>query len=169
MVHSGIVASIVRTEVFISQSNNIASLNDITFTQVELVNWTIIEPGMYLLAACAISFKPLFRMIAKALRLESIITMTTSRKRTRSGGKTGTMTTGLHLDTLKSASHGGFQKLGSGRAAEFDRNVANKGHMRGKSDIVVTTTVNLDVARRGSSDFELQDRTTFDTYPGRAI
>ncbi|KAF1973490.1 hypothetical protein BU23DRAFT_417780, partial [Bimuria novae-zelandiae CBS 107.79] len=61
----GIVASIVRTVVF-AQTN---MLEDITFTNVPLINWTIIEPGLYLLAACALSFKPLFRMVAKTLHL----------------------------------------------------------------------------------------------------
>ncbi|KAF2252600.1 hypothetical protein BU26DRAFT_394231, partial [Trematosphaeria pertusa] len=70
----GIIASIIRTVVFARTD----PLVDITFTNTALVNWTIIEPGMYLLAACALSFKPLFRMVAKALRLQSLITHTKS-------------------------------------------------------------------------------------------
>jgi hypothetical protein len=42
------------------------------------VTWTIIEPGIYLLSACALSFKPLFRMSAKALHLHAFITHTKS-------------------------------------------------------------------------------------------
>lgn len=49
-----------------------------TDKHVELINWTIIEPGLYLIAACALSFKPLFRMLAKALHLDSLITHTKS-------------------------------------------------------------------------------------------
>ncbi|KAF2466687.1 uncharacterized protein BDR25DRAFT_163487, partial [Lindgomyces ingoldianus] len=68
----GIIASIIRTVVFATTD----PLVDVTFTHTELVNWTIIEPGMYLLAACALSFKPLFRMAAKALHLDSLVTRT---------------------------------------------------------------------------------------------
>ncbi|KAF2007735.1 hypothetical protein P154DRAFT_452904, partial [Amniculicola lignicola CBS 123094] len=68
----GIVASIIRVVVFSSTD----PIVDVTWTHVELVNWTIIEPGMYLLAACAMSYKPLFRMVAKALRLNSLMTHT---------------------------------------------------------------------------------------------
>lgn len=126
---------------------------------------------MYLLAACAISFKPLFRAIAKALHLDAIITLTTSRKRSRTGGNTGTTPAALHLDTLKSTTHGGFQKLDSGKATEFDKTVAKKGHMRDQSDfsIVVTTTVNLDIERRWSKDSQLEERPRFDNYPGTAV
>jgi hypothetical protein len=33
---------------------------------------------MYLLSACALSFKPLFRIVARALRLQSLVTHTKS-------------------------------------------------------------------------------------------
>lgn len=39
-----------------------------------LVIWTIIEPGIYLLSACALSFKPLLRTLMKSLRFTSLIT-----------------------------------------------------------------------------------------------
>ncbi|KAF2260983.1 hypothetical protein CC78DRAFT_417648, partial [Lojkania enalia] len=55
----GIIASIVRVIVF----SKTDPLFDITYTHTELVHWTIIEPGMYLLAACSLSFKPLLRMM----------------------------------------------------------------------------------------------------------
>jgi hypothetical protein len=45
---------------------------------VALVTWTIIEPGIYLLSACALSFKPLFRISAKAMHLHAFITHTKS-------------------------------------------------------------------------------------------
>ncbi|KAF2737957.1 hypothetical protein EJ04DRAFT_421307, partial [Polyplosphaeria fusca] len=63
----GIIASIIRTVVFARTD----PLVDVTFTHADLVNWSIIEPGMYLIAACALSFKPLFRMFAKAFHLHS--------------------------------------------------------------------------------------------------
>ncbi|KAF2026805.1 hypothetical protein EK21DRAFT_38597, partial [Setomelanomma holmii] len=65
----GIVASIIRTIVFARTLAEAGPLVDGTFNHVALVNWTILEPGIYLLSACALSFKPLFRMFAKALHL----------------------------------------------------------------------------------------------------
>lgn len=47
-----------------------------TDIHVTLINWTIIEPGMYLLSACALSFKPLFRMLASGLHLQARTTHT---------------------------------------------------------------------------------------------
>ncbi|KAF1980436.1 hypothetical protein BU23DRAFT_445056 [Bimuria novae-zelandiae CBS 107.79] len=105
----GIVASVIRTIVFVCTD----PLLDITFNYVALVNWTIIEPGMYLLAACALSFKPLWRMLSKFIGLYALCTHTKS---------SATITTlpmpaqeSIHLETLKTASSGGFTKLSSGR------------------------------------------------------
>jgi hypothetical protein len=53
-------------------------LTDVTWNHVSLINWTMIEPGMYLLSACALSFKPLLRMFAKALNLQGFVTHTKS-------------------------------------------------------------------------------------------
>jgi len=51
---------------------------------VSLVDTTMLEPGIYLLSACAISFKPLLRMLLKALHLQSHITPTKYRNSGRS-------------------------------------------------------------------------------------
>lgn len=105
----GIVASIIRTIVF----SNIDPLDDATYKHVELINWTIIEPGLYLLAACALSFKPLFRMFAKALHLDTFITHSKSAAgRTGTKPKSSSANSGIHLDTIKS-SHAGFHQLKS--------------------------------------------------------
>ncbi|KAH7401504.1 hypothetical protein BKA66DRAFT_508022 [Pyrenochaeta sp. MPI-SDFR-AT-0127] len=72
----GIIASIVRTVVFVQTFADSGPLADVTYIHVTLINWTIIEPGMYLLCACALSFKPLFRSIAKGLHLHAFITHT---------------------------------------------------------------------------------------------
>ncbi|KAF2798255.1 hypothetical protein K505DRAFT_189223, partial [Melanomma pulvis-pyrius CBS 109.77] len=69
----GIVASIIRTVVF-----SRISVVDVTYTNTEVINWTLIEPGMYLLAACALSFKPLFHSVAKALHLSALVSHTRS-------------------------------------------------------------------------------------------
>lgn len=108
------------------------------------------------MAACALSFKPLFRMLAKALYLDSLLTHTRSltRKTTTAGKssvtKTGTTHSTLHIDTKKSTSHGGFTKLDS---AKFGRNG------NGSFDIVVTRTLEMDVEDRSDDGgYELQER-----------
>lgn len=105
----GIVASVIRTIVF----SNIDPLEDATYKHVELINWTIIEPGLYLIAACALSCKPLFRALAKALRLDHLITHTKSALG-HHGSKTKSShtTSAMQLDTFKS-SHAGFHQLKS--------------------------------------------------------
>jgi hypothetical protein len=100
-------------------------LVDPLFNITPLLNWTVIEPGLYLIAACALSFKPLFRMIARALHLSQLVTYTMS---SFGGGKTwgdrktnatsiggGTV---IRMDAFKSGSSGGFTKLGEGKDGE---------------------------------------------------
>ncbi|OAG02579.1 uncharacterized protein CC84DRAFT_1207476 [Paraphaeosphaeria sporulosa] len=151
----GIIASVVRTVVF--AKTNI--LDDITFTNVPLINWTIIEPGFYLLAACALSFKPLFRMVAKALHLGSVLTHTKSALNKTSLHKTNqAQQKDIHMETFKSGSSGGFTKLsdsadGEGNDADGrDRDHAvwftkSPGHKKGMSDgalsVVVTRTIEI--------------------------
>ncbi|KAF1946514.1 hypothetical protein EJ02DRAFT_495313 [Clathrospora elynae] len=81
----GIIASIIRTIVFAETLASAGPLTDVTWNHVTLINWTMIEPGMYLLSTCAFSFKPLFRMVAKGLHLQAFITHTKS-----TFGETGT-------------------------------------------------------------------------------
>ncbi len=76
--YSGIVASIIRTIVFAQTLAEAGPLTDVTWNHVSLINWTMIEPGMYLLSACALSFKPLLRLFAKALHLQRFVTYTKS-------------------------------------------------------------------------------------------
>lgn len=52
---SGLISSILR---FVTFSNN-NSFIDATWNAVELIIWTIAEPGIYLIAACLITLRPL--------------------------------------------------------------------------------------------------------------
>ncbi|KAF2661609.1 hypothetical protein K491DRAFT_710822 [Lophiostoma macrostomum CBS 122681] len=144
----GIIASIVRTIVFARTD----PLVDITFTNVELIKWTIIEPGMYLMAACGLSYKPLFRMAARALHLDTLLTHSQSRKQKTT--RTGTTQTGLQLDTLKSAHHVGFKKLEAGRNGEDDEEDVEFG--KDGLDIMVTRTVEMDVEHRREDEWGLE-------------
>ncbi|KAF1835395.1 hypothetical protein BDW02DRAFT_496109 [Decorospora gaudefroyi] len=83
----GIIASVIRTIVFAQTLAKAGPLTDVTWNHVSLINWTIIEPGMYLLSACALSFKPLFRLLAKVLHLHAFITH--SRSTFGAGGANG--------------------------------------------------------------------------------
>jgi len=119
-VSSGIIASIIRTAVFATTN----PLFDPTFSATSLLNWTIIEPGLYLLAACALSFKPLFRMIARALHLNQLVSFTKSSfgKTTHADRKTnatGTPTI-IRIETFQSGSSGGSGKLSEGKDSEAD-------------------------------------------------
>ncbi|KAL5371436.1 hypothetical protein PMIN06_012881 [Paraphaeosphaeria minitans] len=151
----GIIASIVRTVVFTKTD----ILDDVTFTNVPLVNWTIIEPGLYLLAACALSFKPLFRMVAKALHLGPVLAHTKSALNRTSHNKTNqTQQKDIHMGTFKSGSGGSFTKLsdsadGEGNDAD-DRDQEHSvwvkkvsGQKNGTSDgalnVVVTRTIEI--------------------------
>ncbi|KAF2707388.1 hypothetical protein K504DRAFT_504558 [Pleomassaria siparia CBS 279.74] len=109
----GIVASIVRTVVFCR-----INFADATYN-TDAINWTIIEPGLYLEAACAMSFKPLFRMVAKVLHLNSFITQTRSFVFSQNAIKGSNRTAAsiedkLYMDTLKSSNSSVFTKLHSG-------------------------------------------------------
>ena len=53
---SGLAAGIARFYIF-SQPDAFA---DVTWNSVELNIWTIVEPGMYLMAACFPTYRPLF-------------------------------------------------------------------------------------------------------------
>jgi hypothetical protein len=124
---------------------------DKAVTNVPLVNWTIIEPGLYLLAACALSFKPLFRMVAKALHFGSVFTHTKSTLSKTSHNKTNqTQQKNIRMETFMSSSNGGFTKLSD--SADGDGKDADDGDAEdvvwfkkeprdGKLGVVVTRTV----------------------------
>lgn len=131
-MRSGIIASIIRTVVFsriafvdvtckysfIIHSNTfLHTSNHQPDKHTEVVNWTLIEPGMYLLAACALSFKPLFHLVAKALHLSALVTHTRSyvwKENATKASKTTTSQDDIYLNTLKSSNSDGFMKLHSG-------------------------------------------------------
>jgi len=145
--------------------------NRLLVTHTQLVNWTIIEPGMYLLAACALSYKPLFRVVAKALHLDSFITHTRSfvGKHTINGGKPSTTQKDIYLETMKSSSSGGFTKLHSGHDStdeEVDVGVRDNGDL----NIMVTKTWEMDVEARSVNErHNVADQAGFNRAVGRII
>lgn len=57
MDSSGLIASILRFQTF----RNTDSFTDSTYHAVELVIWTIAEPGIYLISACMLVYRPVLR------------------------------------------------------------------------------------------------------------
>jgi hypothetical protein len=144
-MYSGIIASIIRTIVFAKTLAEAGPLTDVTWMHVSLINWTMIEPGMYLLSTCALSFKPLFRMFAKALHLNAFITHTKSTFGTKSTAKRTTMErdTGTEVFEL-----GRFHRLSDDSAG--GRSDSTKGSK--EIEVVVTRTVELDSGSRSEFD-----------------
>ncbi|RMZ70202.1 integral membrane [Pyrenophora seminiperda CCB06] len=89
----GIVASIVRACVSFDAYQDMSASPDFTWNSVPFLNMTMIEPGVYLLSACAISFKPLLRMLVKALHFGSQLTSTRYRD---SGRRSHVKPSGTH-------------------------------------------------------------------------
>jgi hypothetical protein len=73
--------------------------------------------------------------------------------------RTGTTQTGLHLDTLKSAQHGGFKRFDFGGNGEDEDDDEEEEVEFGKDglDIMVTRTVELEVEDRRDDEWGLED------------
>ncbi|KAK6859568.1 hypothetical protein PG995_003204 [Apiospora arundinis] len=56
---SGLVASILRFWAF----SNTNSFIDATYNAVELIIWTVVEPGIYLISACMLMYRPLLEKL----------------------------------------------------------------------------------------------------------
>lgn len=130
------MASIVRTIVFAKTLAEAGPLVDITWNHVALVNWTVIEPGMYLLSACALSFKPLFRMLAKALHLQAFITHT---KSTLQPSKAYTNKKSMTTENMEYE----MQDINNGRFYRLSEVSASSGATK-KMEVLVTTTVDVE-------------------------
>ncbi|KAJ0115015.1 hypothetical protein J7T55_001422 [Diaporthe amygdali] len=62
----GLIASILRFVAF----SNTNSFIDATFNAVELIIWTVAEPGIYLIAACLMTYRPLLEKFSPKMRLQ---------------------------------------------------------------------------------------------------
>ncbi|KAF2179123.1 hypothetical protein K469DRAFT_674827 [Zopfia rhizophila CBS 207.26] len=101
----GIVASCIRMAAFYQTE----AFVDNTYASVKLVGWSIIEPGMYLVAACSMKFRPVFTRISRKLHLwEFYGTFTRGES---SGGRNSKS---MRLDMMPS-SNSGFNKMHAGK------------------------------------------------------
>jgi hypothetical protein len=110
---SGLIASILRFTSFF----NTNSFTDATFNAVELISWTVAEPGIYLISASLLVFRPLLDKIRPSRRSKTLpsLDLLTDRK---------TKATAKALDTsyddfgghggiamVQRSVHGGFKQL----------------------------------------------------------
>ncbi|EDU49287.1 integral membrane protein [Pyrenophora tritici-repentis] len=121
----GLISSILRAYVFVDVFSDVTAITDVTWTHVSLVDTTLIEPGIYLLSACAISFKPLLRMFVRALHFQNT-TQTTPMKDTVGGRRSHTNPSLAHT---KVAAYESVYDMGPARK------VSEAGISRGLSDI----------------------------------
>jgi hypothetical protein len=61
--YSGLISSAFRFVIFFSHD----AFKDNTWTSVELLKWTDIEPGIYFIAACMPSLRPLLQVVWKRI------------------------------------------------------------------------------------------------------
>ena len=61
LITSGLVTSIVRFAIFFLQKHP----DDGTWSAVEFLIWTQVEPGVYLISACLMTYRPLLERIGK--------------------------------------------------------------------------------------------------------
>ncbi|ROW10487.1 hypothetical protein VMCG_02038 [Cytospora schulzeri] len=78
----GLISSILR---FVSFSNN-NSFTDATWNAVELIIWTIAEPGIYLIAACLMTYRPLVDRFGSKIRAKA-----TTQRQLSSGASLATI------------------------------------------------------------------------------
>lgn len=79
--YSGIITSILRFIAFYNKS----SFSDPTYNGVELIIWTVCEPGVYLIAACLLVYRPLL----DKLGISTLITGVTAHGKSGAGGSGG--------------------------------------------------------------------------------
>ena len=80
----GLVTSVLRFTSFFT--NN--SFTDGTYAAVELISWTEVEPGVYLISACLLTYRPLLDRISFR-RVADAVTGRSSKNSSASGSRFG--------------------------------------------------------------------------------
>lgn len=104
---SGLVTSIIRFAGFFAQNAEV----DGTYSAAELIVWTICESGIYLIAACLPTYRPLASLFRKRGPLLSLHSGSKTVKPGQSRPKNGTLD--IPLETRQNA---GFTRLGDNRS-----------------------------------------------------
>jgi hypothetical protein len=110
------MAAFFQTEAFVDNTCRVFSCHGSIGTKlttnldasVKLVGWSIAEPGMYLVAACSLKFRPVFVALGRMLHIRNIYGSGSTRGRAAaSNGKE------VPLNALPSREQG-FNKIRSG-------------------------------------------------------
>ncbi|CAG8974076.1 hypothetical protein HYALB_00011875 [Hymenoscyphus albidus] len=113
--NSGLVSSLIRFKNFSASD----AISDGTMASAELMIWTIVEPGMCLIAACLLRFKPLLRKLIKGTTLERLPYQNSRAYYLSSPDQ-------MKLSTLKSHSGSGFN-TGSHNYERIDNSSPDEG------------------------------------------
>lgn len=113
-LHSGFISSIVRFAIFF----RVNAFGDPTWASVLLIIWTTVEPGMYLIAACIPSLRPLLLHVFPSTKTRHHPSNGISGDNThKSGGPRFVMKPfskgGVDGSLTSSSSKEGFSKLGA--------------------------------------------------------
>jgi hypothetical protein len=141
--HSGIITSIIRFAEF--WENDIFS--DHTFNGSNILIWTIIEPGVYFMAAALLTMRPLFRWAFKDVKVPSYMYRVTSGLSwTKKSTKNSKGSYGDHKqenialdysESTKNLTIGGSTKASVDGSRKMDE---GRSVSRGRIEVTTTTT-----------------------------
>ncbi|KAI4591937.1 hypothetical protein KJ359_012068 [Pestalotiopsis sp. 9143b] len=135
----GLVASACRFWAF----SNTNSFTDATYNAVELIIWTVVEPGIYLVSASMLMFRPLFeRFNIHSLKIGS---KDSSKGYPRSEGLRPPYDSERGGIALGSRTTNGFEHIADDedpRDATTFASAQHAGNRPATSDIKITTNIN---------------------------
>ena len=123
-LRSGLITSIVRFTTFFQHN----SFKDGTWSAVDLIIWTQIEGGVYLISACLMTYRPLLERMGRGKLLSKLTHSLTSSKRFRSSSSRR-QSVNIPLTPHPAADSHGFQRLEPDIVTD--------------SQILVTTNINV--------------------------
>ena len=103
IINSGLITSIVRFTTFFQHNSFI----DGTWTAVDLIIWTQIEPGIYLISACLMTYRPLLERISHN-GLVGKLTRSSNTSRTAEPKDANDLTTSIPLRPKAGQNREGF-------------------------------------------------------------
>lgn len=110
MFDSGLVASIIRFNMF-----NLHTLSDGTWASAKLAIWSLVEPGVYLIAACLPSFRPVISSLSKYISSN----ISFKDKKSRGSDETGPFRNDISLG--ETTPNGPRITIGRAKSAGFTR------------------------------------------------
>ena len=115
--HSGLVTSIIRFTSFFTTD----AVTDGTWASVNLMTWTVLEPGVYLIAACLPTYRPLLAYIRNREPLSTLHLGRNPHKHSATYGEHGTRAIPLapkkglvQEDWVSNVTMAGFERLEGG-------------------------------------------------------